>query len=89
MQHGGQSRFTVRPADRKGGKPNLGAGWRAFDGSLGGRSRPRLDHPVAKRTERHRFGSRNASILALDHPGLVELCDLDPADGAQGLAKAL
>jgi hypothetical protein len=89
MQHGGQSRFTVRPADWKGGEWCLGAEWRAADGPLGDRSRPRLDHSLAKRTERHRFGSRNASILALDLAGLVKLCQLDPADGAQGLAKAL
>jgi hypothetical protein len=87
MQHGGQSRFKVHPAGGKGGKRHVRSGWRTFEGSIGGRSGPRLDHTMAKRTERHRVGPGNISILALRHPDLVKFCDLDPAGDAQGLAK--
>jgi hypothetical protein len=89
MQHGGQSRFKGDSAGRKGGKRHLCSGRRMSGISIGGRSRPRLDYPLAKRAECLCFGPRNTSILALNHPGLVRLCGLDPANDAQDLAKAL
>jgi hypothetical protein len=89
MQHGAQSRLKVHKAGRNGGKRHVCSGWRTSDGTIGGRSGPRLDHTMAKRTERHRVGPGNISVLALSRPDLVKFCDLDPAGDAQGLAKAL
>jgi hypothetical protein len=87
MQHGGQSRFKVYPAGRNGRKRYLYSGWQTVDGAIGGRSRPRLDHAVAKRVERHRPGPGITSVLALNHTDLVNICDMRSADDAQGFAK--
>lgn len=88
MQYGGQNRHKIHPARRNRGKRHLWSGWRTFDGAVGGRYGPRLDYPMAKRTERHRFGPGSTSVFALSHPDLVKFDGLDAASDAQGLAKA-